>query len=212
MKFIAINQILQLRIYRVIRCAMKLKDISDIHSGYITRGKIEATVDGSHYLLQARDVDGDHLTYRADDLIRFHPTLSRTDRCLESGDLIFMARGAHNFTVQLGELPEPVLAAACFFIVRSRHHRVFPGYLGWYLNQAPVERYLAQHSGRGVHMPVIRRAVLENIQVPLPSMDTQRKIADMNTLILKEIDLLQQLGRKRKELIAAACLQAVRDF
>jgi restriction endonuclease S subunit len=190
---------------------MKLKDISDIHSGYITRGKIQASVNGSHYLLQAKDVDGGKLSYRTDDLIRFHAALSRTDRCLESGDLIFMARGAHNFTIQLGDLPEPALAAACFFIVRTCHPRVFPGYLCWYLNQVPVERYLVQHSGRGVHMPVVRRAVLENIQVPLPSMDTQRKIAEMNALLLREMDLLQQLGRKRKELIAAACLQALRN-
>lgn len=190
---------------------MKLNEISDIHSGYITRGKIEASVDGSHYLLQAKDVDGDHLSYRSVDLIRFHPTLSRTDRCLERGDLVFMARGTRNFTIQLGDFPEPVLAAACFFIVRIRHPQVFPGYLCWYMNQAPVERYLVRHSGRGVHMPVVRRAVLENIQVPLPSVDTQRKIADMNTLLLKEMDLLQQLGRKRKQLIAAACLQAVRE-
>ena len=191
---------------------MKLKDISDIHSGYIARGKIEATADGSHYLMQAKDVDADHLSYRTDRLIRFHPSLSRTDRKLERGDLIFMARGAHNFTIQLGDLPEPVLAAACFFIVRTCHPLVFPGYLCWYLNQAPVERYLVQNSGRGVHMPVVRRAVLEDIQIPLPSMDAQRKIADMNTLMLKEIDLLQQLVRKRKELIAAACLQALRDL
>ncbi|MEJ2662160.1 MAG: restriction endonuclease subunit S [Desulfobacteraceae bacterium] len=190
---------------------MKLKDISDIHSGYITRGKIQASVNGSHYLLQAKDVDGGKLSYRTDDLIRFHAALSRTDRCLESGDLIFMARGAHNFTIQLGDLPEPALAAACFFIVRTCHPRVFPGYLCWYLNQVPVERYLVQHSGRGVHMPVVRRAVLENIQVPLPSMDTQRKIAEMNALLLREMDLLQRLGRKRKDLIAAACLQALRN-
>jgi hypothetical protein len=190
---------------------MKLKDISDINSGYIARGKIEASPDGSHYLLQAKDVDGDKLCHRKDDLLRFHPTLSRTDHNLKRGDLIFMARGAHNFTIQLEDLPDPTLAAACFFIVRSCDPRVFPGYLCWYLNQAPVERYLVQHSGRGVHMPVVRRAVLENIEVPLPSMDIQRKIADMNALMLKEMDLLQQLGRKRKELIAAACMQAVRE-
>jgi restriction endonuclease S subunit len=190
---------------------MKLKDISDIHSGYITRGKIAASMDGSHYLFQAKDVDGEHLSYSADELIRFYPNLSRTDHCLEGGDLLFMARGAHNFTIQLGNLPEPALAAACFFIVRVRCPEVFPDYLCWYLNQAPVERYLIQHSGRGVHMPVVRRAVLENIQVPLPSIDIQRKIADMNALMLKEMDLLQQLSRKRKELIAAACLQAVCD-
>ena len=189
---------------------MKLMDISHIFSGYITRGKIEASVDGSHYLLQAKDVDGEHRSYKVQGIIRFNPTLSRTDRCLEKGDLLFMARGARNYSIQLGDLPEPALAAACFFIVRVHRPGVLPGYLWWYLNQAVVERYLIQNSGRGVHMPVVRRAVLENLQVPLPSTEIQEKIAEVNCLVQKEVDLLERLGRKRKELIAAACLQAVR--
>ena len=190
---------------------MKLKEISGIHSGYITRKKIAVALDGSHYLLQAKNVDGDHLSYETQKLVRFHPALSRTDRPLEKGDLLFMARGAHNFTILLEDLPEPTLAAACFFIVRVSSPEILPGYLGWYLNQAPVEHYLMTHSGRSVHMPVVRRAVLENIPIPVPTLDRQAKIADLNALMLKEVNLLQQLGRKRKELITAACLQTISD-
>ncbi len=190
---------------------MQLTAISEIHSGHITRGKIEPSADGTHYLVQAKNVQGDDLSCETKSLIRFHPALSRNDTLLQKDDLLFMARGMHNFTVQLEKLPGPALAAACFFIVRPCHPQVLAGYLCWYLNQAPVARYLVQYSGRGVHMPVVRRAVLENIRVPLPSMAIQRKIADMNALMLREMDLLQQLGRKRKELIAAACLQAARD-
>jgi restriction endonuclease S subunit len=190
---------------------MKLKEISDIHSGYITRKKIVAASDGSHYLVQAKNVDGNQLSYETQEMIRFHPTLSRKDLPLEKGDLLFMARGAHNFSILMGDLPEPTLAAACFFIIRVSGPEILPGYLGWYLNQAPVEHYLLAHSGRSVHMPVVRRAVLENIQVPVPTLDRQAKIADLNTLMLKEMTLLQQLGRKRKELITAACLQTIND-
>jgi hypothetical protein len=190
---------------------MKLKEISDIHSGYITRKKIAAASDGSHYLVQAKNVDGSHLTYETQGMVRFHPALSRNDLPLEKGDLLFMARGAHNFSILLGDLPEPTLAAACFFIIRVSGPEILPGYLGWYLNQAPVERYLLAHSGRSVHMPVVRRAVLENIQVPMPTLDRQAKIADLNELMLKEMNLLQQLGQKRKELITAVCLQTVSD-
>lgn len=190
---------------------MKLKEISDIHSGYITRKKIAAASDGSHYLVQAKNVDGNHLSYETQEMVRFHPALSRNDLPLEKGDLLFMARGAHNFTILLGDLPEPALAAACFFIVRVSSPEILPGYLGWYLNQAPVEHYLLAHSGRNVHMPVVRRAVLENIPVPVPPLDRQTKIADLNALMLKEMNLLQQLGQKRKELITAACLQTISD-
>lgn len=190
---------------------MKLKEISDIHSGYITRKKIDAASDGSHYLLQAKNVDGDQLSYEIQELIRFHPALSRNDRPLEKGDLLFMARGAHNFTILLEDLPKPALAAACFFIVRVSSQEILPGYLGWYLNQVPVEHYLLAHSGRNVHMPVVRRAVLENIPVPVPPLEQQAKIAGLNALMLKEMNLLQQLGQKRKELITAACLQTIND-
>lgn len=190
---------------------MKLKEISDIHSGYITRKKIDLASDGSYYLLQAKNVDGDKLSYEIQELVRFHPALSRNDRPLEKGDLLFMARGAHNFTILLGDLPEPALAAACFFIVRVSSPEILPGYLGWYLNQAPVEHYLLANSGRNVHMPVVRRAVLENIPIPVPPLDRQAKIADLNALMLKEMNLLQQLGQKRRELITAACLQTIND-
>lgn len=190
---------------------MKLKEISDIHSGYITRKKIEVASDGSYYLLQAKNVDGNHLTYEIKEMVRFNPSVSRNDLLLKKGDLLFMARGAKNFTIQLGELPKPALAAACFFIVRVSRSDILPGYLGWYLNQSPVEHYLLAQSGRSVHMPVVRRAVLENIPIPIPPLDRQTKIADLNTLMLREKELLQQLSIKRKELVSAACLQTIND-
>jgi hypothetical protein len=207
------NEILQLLIYRDTGGAMmRLADISDIFSGHITRGKIEAANDGSHYLVQARDVDAERLTYRTDQLIRFHPTLSRIDRRLEKGDLLFMARGAHNFTIALGDVPGPALAAACFFIIRLSDPGILPGYLGWYLNQAPVAQYLFQYSGRGVHMPVVRRAVLEDIEVPLPPKTIQAKVSNMNDLLNTELNLLQRLAQKRRTMVTAACLQTIQAY
>lgn len=191
---------------------MILKEMGDIISGYITRSKIEASPGGSHYLMQAKDVDGALLSYQIDQLIRFEPASSRSERCLKKGDLLFMAKGAHNFTVELNEFPEPALAAACFFIIRLWSPEILPGYVSWYLNQAPVAQYLVLHSGRGVHMPVVRRAVLENIDVPVPSLTVQTTIAEMNALLFEEMNLLQQLGRKRRELATVACLRAIRCF
>jgi hypothetical protein len=189
---------------------MRLAKIARVQSGYISRGKIEPYDEGSHLLLQAKDVDGDRLTYHRDDLIRFEPVLSGKDWILKWGDMLFMARGARNYSVLLDEIPDSALAAACFFIVRVSTEKVLPEYLFWYLNQAPVEHYLSRHSGRGVHMPVVRRAVLENLDVPLPPLETQKKIAELDALMRKEQNLLDTLAQKRKDLIGAACLKAVR--
>ncbi len=190
---------------------MRLSKIAKIQSGYISRGKIEPREDGTHFLLQARDVDAERLTYQAGSLVRFSPDLSRKDWVLKTDDVLFMARGTRNYSVLINNIPEQALAAACFFIVRVSSDRVLPYYLCWYLNQALVDHYLSRHSGRGVHMPVVRRSVLESIDVPIPPLEVQSKIAKLGVLLQKELKLIDKLGEKRRELITAACMQAIRN-
>jgi len=190
---------------------MRLSKIAKIQSGYISRGKIEPREDGTHFLLQARDVDAERLTYQADSLVRFSPDLSRKDWVLKTDDVLFMARGTRNYSVLINNIPERALAAACFFIVRVTSDQVLPYYLCWYLNQALVDHYLSRHSGRGVHMPVVRRSVLESIDIPFPPLEIQKKIVRMDLLMQKEQELIDKLAEKRRELITAACLHAVRN-
>ena len=190
---------------------MKLKKIAIIQSGYISRFKIEPREDGTHFLLQARDIDAERLTYKSDNLVLFSPDLSRKDWELKTDDVLFMARGARNYSVLINDIPERTLAAACFFIVRVSSDLVLPYYLCWYLNQPQVEHYLSRHSGRGVHMPVVRRSVLENINIPIPPIEVQVKITKLDVLLQNEMELHDKLAGKRKKLITAACLQAVQN-
>jgi hypothetical protein len=187
---------------------MWLKNLAEIQSGYINRGKIDPRDDGTSLLLQAKDVDADNLSYRTDALVRFTPKLTGKDWFLKSGDILFMARGARNFSVMVDKLPEGVLAAACFFVVRISNFEILPEYLSWYLNQSPVEEYLQRFSGRGVHMPVVRRAVLESIDIPFPPYNTQKKVSEINKLLQKEQALYKKLAKKRKNLMTEICLKA----
>jgi hypothetical protein len=189
---------------------MKLKMIANIQSGYISRGKIDPRDDGNCLLLQAKDVDADHLSCRTDALVRFMPRLSGKDWFLKPGDILFMARGARNFSVLIDKLPDSVLAAACFFIVRIDKSEILPEYLWWYLNQSPVEEYLKRFSGRSVHMPVVRRAVLESIDIPLPPIKIQKQISEMTMLLQREQDLYKKLAEKRKYLMTKICLKSIR--
>ena len=190
---------------------MKLNKIANIQSGYINRGKIEPRANGPCLLLQAKDVDADQLSCRTDALIRFNPRLSGKDWFLECGDILFMARGARNYSLLIDKIPDSVLAAACFFIVRVSNPEVLPEYLWWYLNQAPVEEYLKRFSGRSVHMPVVRRAVLEGIDIPIPPITVQQQVADINALMLKEQDLYRKMAEKRKFLMTEICLRSIRE-
>jgi hypothetical protein len=187
---------------------VKLKKIAKIQSGYISRGRIDPREDGTCLLIQAKDVSADYLSYSTDALVRFMPTLSGKDWFLKPGDILFMARGARNFSILIDKLPDSVLAAACFFVVRISHFEIIPEYLGWYLNQLPVGEYLKRFSGRGVHMPVVKRAVLESIDIPLPPIKTQKQVSEINKLLQKEQDLYKKLAEKRKNLLTEICLKA----
>jgi hypothetical protein len=187
---------------------MKLKKIAKIQSGYINRGKIDPRDDGTCLLLQAKDIDADNLSCRTEYLVRFMPRLSSKDWFLKSDDILFMARGARNFSVLIDKMPDNVLAAACFFIVRISDFETLPEYLCWYLNQSSVEEYLRRFSGRAVHMPVVRRAVLESIDIPLPPIKIQKQVSEMTMLLQREQDLYKKLAEKRKYLMTEICLKA----
>ena len=191
----------------IVKFIMKLKKIAKIQSGYISRGRIVPREDGKSLLMQAKDVSADHLSYRTDALVRFMPTLSGKDWFLKPGDILFMARGARNFSILIDKLPDSVLAAACFFVVRISNSEILPEYLSWYLNQLPVEEYLKRFSGRGVHMPVVKRVVLESIDIPLPPIRTQKQVSEINKLLQREQDLYKKLAEKRRNLMTGICLK-----
>jgi restriction endonuclease S subunit len=86
--------------------------------------------------------------------------------------------------------------------------KILPEFLHWYLNQSSVENYLKRFSGRGVHMPVVKRAVLESIDIPLPQIIIQKQISELTTLLQREQELYKKLAYKRRKLMTQICLKA----
>ncbi len=60
-------------------------------------------------------------------------------------------------------------------------------------------------------MPVVRRAVLEGIDIPIPPITVQQQVADINALMMKEQDLYRKMAEKRKFLMTEICLRSIRE-
>jgi len=187
---------------------MKLKHAAGIYSGHLSRKTIQADENGFYKLLQGRDVIPGVLECGERNFIRFQPKLSARDVMLKDGDVLFMARGATNYAAILQNVPDYVLASGSFFVIRVKSEKLEPGYLVWYLNQARARHYFTRNSGRGVHMPVVRRAVLEQLDMPIPPLSVQKTISELFWLSLKEERLTNRLIKKRAELLEAVCLKA----
>jgi restriction endonuclease S subunit len=57
-------------------------------------------------------------------------------------------------------------------------------------------------------MPVVRRADIENLEIPVPPLPVQRAIIELDNLMREEQSLLQKLARKKHELISTVCMAA----
>lgn len=187
---------------------MKLRQLALIRPGHLNRAPIEPSDEGAYRLIQGRDVEAGILQKDDSSLIRFNPERPQPSARLKGGDIVFMARGAKNYAVLLPQVPENTLAAGSFFVVRCSGTEIDPAYVAWYLNLPQTQHYFTQNSGRGVHMPVVRKSVLEELDMPVPPLAIQRRIAGLYRLELEEQELTQALLAKRALLLQAAGLKA----
>jgi restriction endonuclease S subunit len=187
---------------------MKLRQLAKIRPGHLNRAPIEPCDEGSNRLIQGRDVEAGILEKDDSSLIRFNPDHVQQSATLRDEDIVFMARGARNYAALLTRVPDRTLATASFFEVRASRDLIDPAYLAWYLNLPQTQHYFTQNSGRGVHMPVVRKSVLEDLDVPVPPLATQSRIAGLYRLQLEEQELTKALLEKRALLLEAAGLQA----
>jgi hypothetical protein len=184
-----------------------LGDISEIQVGYQSREGIRAQSDGSHFLLQVRDfnhlrqVDWSNLT-------RFIPSGSTTKSEIQQGDVLFLAKGQDNFAYPVARSVNHVLAANSFYILRPNQTTILPDYLAWWLNQKPAQEYI-QLNRSGSSFPFLSVSALSHLEVPLPSIELQRKIGELELLRKKEADLLGLYLTKKSTLIQTVCLNAI---
>ena len=187
----------------------KLGDLADVRAGYLTREAVRNDPEGTHRLLQIRDFSRDRATVNVTDMVRLTPE-SRSSVCpLQPGDVVFLAKGANNFAAAISGLPTPTLAASYFFILRPKP-AILSGYLAWFLNHESTRALLTRLATTGAHMPIIRRDVLEALEIPLPPLTTQKAIAALDSLRLQEQALLTDLARKQQELISSVCMTTAR--
>jgi hypothetical protein len=183
----------------------RLADVAEVRAGYLTKKPVRPRPDGTHHLLQIRDFNGDRSSVAASAMVRFVPDSLSSVRPLQTGDVVFLARGTRNFAFAATDLPDPSVAASYFFVIHPGE-QMLPGYLAWCLNQPDTLRALARSATSGAHMPVVRRADIENVQVPVPPIHVQQAIMHLDGLMREEQAMMDELARKRRDLISTVCM------
>lgn len=180
---------------------MRLADACTIHTGYTARGRLESTAAGGVLAIQLRDItpngriDPERLTrVQLEDL---------ADRYfVHAGDVVFRSRGERNTASALDErLREPALAVLPLMVLRPKRDVVTPEYLAWAINQPAAQRHfdIAAH---GTNIRMIPRSCLDDLELDIPDIETQRRIVAVDALAARELELSQRVAETRRKMMS----------
>lgn len=114
---------------------------------------------------------------------------------LERGDIVFARTGATTGkSYLLRTCPERAVFASYLIRVRPDPASVEPRYLAWYFQTADYWRQITSNAS-GTAQPGVNATKLKGLMVPVPSLEEQRRIADI-------LDTADAIRRKRQEAVA----------
>lgn len=186
-----------------------IRELMEIQIGYQCRDNSEISQEGTHYLVQAKDVDSE-LGYDlvAPSLNLIKPARNPAPYIVGNGDLLFLARGRRRSATLIEGLPpdRPSIAMYYFFILRPKSNLINPGFVAWIINQGPAKDYLASVAG-GTTIPFVTKQAFSALEIDLPGLEVQEYISRMYRLSMREMRLLRHLEQNRMELVRSACLE-----
>jgi hypothetical protein len=187
----------------------RLSALCEIQLGYTARGRLEPIEDGVR-AIQLRDtVPEGGLTCGSIGSYRLDPIPDRY--WVKPGDILFRSRGDRNTATCLPDsLDEPAVAVMPLVVLRPAPSQVDAGYLAWFINQASTQRYFDQ-CARGTSMRMIPVGCLAQLHVPLPSIETQKIIAQLDVLARRECALTNRLAEQRQQIVRLALMDKARQ-
>jgi len=121
---------------------------------------------------------------------------------LREGDVLFVGKGSRLFSACYVKSDLPAVASSIFFVLRPDKAIVCPEYLAAILN-APQSKAIFRQIGGGTSIFSIRTSELAAFEIPLPSMEQQKRIASLAGLHRQDIDLMHKLIAQKQDLYTA---------
>lgn len=184
---------------------IKLGDAVSVTAGYPLRKSAEALQPGDVKLVQLKntDVESD-IDWEGVSSVSL-PS-KREPNWLTDNDVIFSARGTRTLAYPLSQVPPKTVCAPQFFVLSVQEpENLSPHFLAWQINQKPAQDYF-QRNATGSHIQNIRRAVLEELKIFLPSKKKQMMIVSFWRAAQQERSLLKRLIENRNSQLEALAI------
>lgn len=173
-----------------------LKHLSQIESGKSFRGRVEDNAEGDCWVLQMKDISKGAI-HIVGSPQRIALDQVSEHQLLQKGDILFLAKGNSNFAYVYNQ-DQNAIAVSFFFVIRVDKVKLDPGYLAWFINSTDGQSYL-QEKRVGASVGNILKKDLEDMPIPMPSLQVQSMIAGLSLKKMEE-KLLSDLIFEKTEL------------
>lgn len=168
---------------------LTIQEFAKIQSGVF----LNTAPQGEIAYLQIKDLLADSPEKTAS-RIPYSPKLDK--HLLQKSDLLFAGKGTSNLC-RVVDFELPAIASTTFYIIRINDGGILPDYLCWYLSQ-PKTLATIKAGQVGTGTPLIRKQVLENLEIAIPDLKTQRQIVELAKLQTREKELHLAIADKRQ--------------
>jgi hypothetical protein len=175
---------------------MKLGALADVQMGYPFRSRLEHDPRGDVAVIQMKDIDDANLLH-AEAAIKVTLPEGKAHHLLRPGDLVFRSRGRSNGAALVQESIGTAVLSAPMLLIRP--HGLLPEYLCWFINAPSTQTQLGALA-EGTSVRMISAESLKALDVPLPSLAAQQRIAQAAALAEQEQTLLARIATLRQRL------------
>ena len=188
---------------------IKLSELALVAVGYAFRERLDAYAAGDVAVLQMKNIDEADALCLVDTAPRVNLPNLNDRQCIRKGDLLLRARGQFHTTAEVTADMGRTIVAAPLMLIRVTSADLLPAYLRWFINQPQTQSTLTSLAA-GTHVRSINKVVLENLQIPVPTIDKQRMITEIAQLGEREQALTVALGERRVKVLGDTLAQYAR--
>ena len=185
-----------------------LKDVADIRTGYSFRARLEPDSEGNIMVVQLKELS-DKNTIDISTAVKINMQDVSDNYLLQKDDLVFRSRGMDSTAAIMDITANNVILSAPFQRIRLRDTlKIIPEYLLWYINSKDAQTYFSANK-TGTSVTMISTAVLADFPVIVPPVEIQKNIVEINKLSEREIELQEELIRKKRLLTETILLKTL---
>lgn len=177
---------------------VKLKDIVELQPGVYLK-PLEGNSKSVAHLLGLRDFD-ENLDY-LNSSTEVDKKEVKEKYIINGNDILFSSRMQFNAFYLPKDKSKTFVASSSFIILKPNLKKVVPDYLMWFLNHPNTQHTFSSLSQATSRVPYISTKKLQEIELDLPNLSTQKQIADIHQLQRREKQLTHALLEKKEQYI-----------